>query len=133
MARQRDYKAEYARAKERAAARGTTPYQERIQRGLAQGKTRQEARGHKPGEWQRRKEYAKQLGYESLKQRQAMRKIWGERAAYYERNMREAFEIISKAGPHEKGKIKLPVHLARILREALGYDAFELIMERWYK
>jgi hypothetical protein len=37
----------YAARKARAAARGTTPYRERIAREMARGKTRAEARGHK--------------------------------------------------------------------------------------
>lgn len=47
MARkQRDYKAEYARIKARDAGKGTTPYAERIARGVKLGLTRSQARSH---------------------------------------------------------------------------------------
>lgn len=69
MAAKRNYKLEYAKRKtrtiirEREAKRGkplSEKYKKRLERGLLQGKTAQEARGHKPGEARVRRERREQ-------------------------------------------------------------------------
>jgi hypothetical protein len=58
-----------------------TPYQKRIARGLAAGKTRQEARGKKPGEARERRQREAALGGLTTYQRQQVRAFMAAQSA----------------------------------------------------
>lgn len=93
MARNRDYKAEYAKRKaraiirEREAKRGkplSANYRRRIEKALQQGKTLQQARGHKAREHITRREHKLEREENAGLTNDQVREIfaWGERRSF---------------------------------------------------